>query len=129
VGRLTRTPHGCYPEYHTSADNLGFISVDSLAGSLSVCMESMQALENNACYLNSNPKCEPQLGRRGLYRKHGGDRDFAGREMALLWVLNLSDGEYSLLDIAERSGQPLREIVAAAIDLVDVGLLSRCGGS
>ena len=129
VGRLTRTPHGRYPEYHTSADNLGFISVDSLTGSLSVCMESMQALEDNACYLNNNPKCEPQLGRRGLYRKHGGDRDFAGREMALLWVLNLSDGEHSLLDIAERSGQPLKEIVAAVNDLVDVGLLSACAGA
>ena len=61
-------------------------------------------LEDNARFVNLNPKCEPQLGKRGLYRAMGGALDRASREMAMLWVLNLSDGRHSLLDIAERAG-------------------------
>ena len=52
--------------------------------------------------------CEPQLGRRGLYDSMGGAGERRNREMALLWVLNLSDGGHSLLDIAERSGAFVR---------------------
>lgn len=129
VGRLTRTPQGRYPEYHTSGDNLDFVRVGSLAESFSVCRDAIMAIESNACYLSNNPKCEPHLGRRGLYRKRGGDSDFAGMEMALLWVLNLSDGNHSLLDIAERSGMPLWEIASAVDELLLVGLLRACEGA
>lgn len=58
-------------------------------------------LEYNRTYLNQNPKCEPQLGRRGLYQMIGGTSDAKSKERAMLWVLNLSDGNYSLLQIAE----------------------------
>ena len=68
----------------------------------------IDVLEGNRRYLNLNPKCEPQLGRRGLYRTIGGDDAGRSRELALLWVLNLSDGEHGLLDIAERSGTYVR---------------------
>jgi aminopeptidase-like protein len=80
-------------------------------------------LEDNRAYVNLNPKCEPQLGRRGLYSLLGGRSDAKRGEMAILWVLNLSDGGNSLLDIAERSGMPFREIAAATRELLGVGLL------
>ncbi len=73
VGSLTRTPWGRYPEYHTSADNLAFVQPEALAGSLRTYLAVMDVLEGNRRYLNQNPKCEPQLGRRGLYRTIGGD--------------------------------------------------------
>ena len=123
VGSLTRTPYGRYPEYHTSADNLDFIQSASLESSLQTYLSVMNVLEGNRRYLNLNPKCEPQLGRRGLYRQIGGDDTGRQRELALLWVLNLSDGEHGLLDIAERSGMPFEAIQAAADALLEVELL------
>ncbi len=123
VGSLTRTPYGRYPEYHTSADNLDFIKAESLEGSLKTYLSVMNVLEGNRRYQNLNPNCEPQLGRRGLYRMIGGDDSARQRELALLWVLNLSDGEHGLLDIAERSGMPFEAIQAAAEALLEVDLL------
>jgi aminopeptidase-like protein len=123
VGALTRTPYGRYPEYHTSADNLDLIEAGSLEGSLQLYLSVMNVLEGNRRYLNLNPNCEPQLGRRGLYRTIGGDDSGRQRELALLWVLNLSDGEHGLLDIAERSGMPFEAIRAAADALLEVELL------
>jgi aminopeptidase-like protein len=123
VGCLMRSVWGSFPEYHTSADNLEFIRPEQLAGSLRVCTEILDVLENNRRYRNLNPYCEPQLGRRNLYRPTGGDT--IGAEInALLWVLNLSDGEHSLLDIAERSGLPFATINDAAELLSQSGLLS-----
>lgn len=123
VGRLTRTPNGAYPEYHTSADNLDLIKPAALAESLMTCVAIVNILDNNLSYVNTSPKGEPQLGKRGLYRKSGGQKDIGLRELALLWVLNLSDGRHALLDIAERSGLPFATIHAAALDLAAAGLL------
>jgi aminopeptidase-like protein len=123
VGSLTRTPYGRYPEYHTSADNLDFVKPEALEGSLRTYLAVTDVLEGNRRYRNLNPKCEPQLGRRGLYRTIGGDEAGRARELALLWVLNLSDGENDLLDIAERSGMSFAAIREAADALLVVGLL------
>ena len=81
--------------------------------------------EHNRRCVNLNPKCEPQLGRRGLYASIGG----AGRatqEMAMLWVLNGSDGSASLLDIAVRAQLPFDAIRDAARRLEQHGLLAPC---
>ena len=123
VGCLMRSVWGTFPEYHTSADNLDFIRVASLAKSLQVCVGIVDVLENNRRYVNKNPYCEPQLGKRGLYRSTGGES--IGQEInARLWVLNLCDGEHSLLEIAERSGIPFFTINQAAKALCQAGLLS-----
>ncbi|MGH8658846.1 MAG: DUF4910 domain-containing protein [Gammaproteobacteria bacterium] len=122
IGRLTRTPNGCYPEYHTSADNLDFVTPQSLAESLALGLQIIDVLERNRRFLNTNPMCEPQLGKRGLYRNTGG-ADIEQLEFALLWALNLSDGENSVLDIAERSGIAFDVIHTAARDLERCGLL------
>jgi aminopeptidase-like protein len=113
-----------YPEYHTSADDLSFVSAESLAGSLETYLEVVRVLEGNRRYRNLNPKGEPQLGRRGLYRSIGGDEAGRARELALLWVLNLSDGDHDLLDIAERAGMTFAAIEEAAGALLEVGLLA-----
>lgn len=123
VGSLTRTPYGRYPEYHTSADNLDLVTPEALEGSLRTYLAVMDVLEGNRRYENLNPKCEPQLGRRGLYRNIGGDDAGRSRELALLWTLNFSDGEHSLLEIAERSGMSFAAIREAADALLEVDLL------
>lgn len=126
VGCLMRTPHGEYPEYHTSADSLDFIKPQSLVGSLRHCLAVINVLEHNHRYMNQNPKCEPQLGKRGLYRAVAGHQATQSRELVLLWVLNLSDGIHSLLDIAERADVPFGEVQSAAAALVESGLLAKC---
>ena len=123
IGCVMRTPHGQYPEYHTSADNLEFLSMDSLADSIIKCATVLEILENNRIYLNQNPKCEPRLGKRGLYRTVGGHTDEKKNELAMLWVLNLSDGKHNLLDILQRSGLLFSEIQRAANALLQHDLL------
>ena len=123
VGCFMRTPHGKYPEYHSSADNLDFIKPDSLSQSYARCVELFDLLEGNRTFMNQNPKCEPQLGRRGLYRSIAGQQDKQMQELALLWVLNWSDGHHSLLDIADRADVSFHNVRSAAKALLEVGLL------
>lgn len=113
VGCLMRSVWGTFPEYHTSADNLDFIHPEQLARSLQLCVSIVDVLEGNRTYINQNPWCEPQLGKRGLYRDTGGE-SIDQQMHARLWVLNLSDGNHSLLDIAERSGLPFYAVQRAA---------------
>ena len=122
VGSLTRSPHGEYPEYHTSADDLGFVRPEFLADSLSLYLQVLDVLENDASYLNLNPKGEPHLGKRGLYPSVGA-QGVGSKLMARLWVLNLSDGQHGLLDVAERAGLSFASIREAAAALVEGGLL------
>jgi len=129
IGSLTRTPFGRYPEYHTSADDLELVQPGALADSLSKYLASLFVLEKNRVYANQNPKCEPQLGRRGLYREMGGFSDGKEIELAMLWVLNLSDGDHSLLDIADRAGLPFDLIEQAAGLLRKNDLLSEVSAS
>ena len=124
VGCLMRTPNGSFPQYHTSADNLDFVQPSLLAESFALGLKIIDLLENNVAYANQNPKCEPQLGKRGLYRKIGGVEGGVD-ELALLWVLNLSDGSQSLLDISERSGCAFDMIKHAADVLLDHHLLKQ----
>jgi aminopeptidase-like protein len=124
VGGFMRSQHGTFPQYHTSADDLTFVQPEHLAESLQVLLDAMFMLENNRCYRNLNPKGEPQLGRRGIYKAISGQQNIAVDQMALLWVLNLSDGDHSLLDIAERARLPFRSIHAAAQILAEHDLLA-----
>lgn len=126
VGRFGRSPHNEYPEYHTSDDDLDFIRPQCLAESFTTLLDVLAVVEGNARYRNLKPKGEPQLGRRGLYRATGGELDQASAELALLWVLNLSDGSHSLLAIAERSGLPFPLVRTAADLLVEHDLLDAC---
>ncbi|MGH8177909.1 MAG: DUF4910 domain-containing protein [Steroidobacter sp.] len=126
VGCLMRTPFGRYPQYHTSADNLEFISAQSLAEALELCAETVRNLQCVRTYRNLSPKCEPQLGRRGLYDSIGGESDKKSAQMALLWMLSYSDGSRSTLDISDLSGLQLDVLHRAAERLQDAQLLAPC---
>jgi aminopeptidase-like protein len=129
VGCLMRSPNGTFPEYHTSADNLDFVRGDALAHSLDTLERIVAVIEGDGSYLNLSPKGEPQLGKRGLYRPIGGQKEAGGFDgMALLWVLSLADGKHSLLDTAERAGMPFAAIRAAATALQEKGLLAPVAG-
>jgi aminopeptidase-like protein len=123
VGCLMRTPWGTYPEYHTSADDLDFVLADRLADSLEACLAVVELLEGNRRYQNLNPHGEPQLGRRGLYNSIGGRVSSTDGLLAVLWVLNQSDGEHDLLTIADRAELEFGVIRRAADLLTEHGLL------
>jgi aminopeptidase-like protein len=123
VGCFMRTPNGAYPEYHTSADDLALMRPASLEDSLAKLKQVAAIIEGDALYRSRNPKGEPQLGRRGLYRTMGGLSNAGHDEMALLWMLNLADGEHTLLDMAERSELPFSQIRSAADALLAADLL------
>lgn len=126
VGCLMRTPHGSYPEYHTSADNLDFVKPEFVAESFSKYLAVLNVLENNKKYINQNPKCEPQLGKRGLYEAVAGQTNGKNYQLAMLWILNLSDGDHNLIDIAESSGMEFDLIKSAADALFKHNLLKEC---
>jgi aminopeptidase-like protein len=124
VGSLTRTPYGEYPEYHTSADDPSLVRPEKLVETLRCYLETFAVLEGNRVYRNLLPHCEPQLGKRGLYGAVGGQSHAVPNQMAMLWVLNLSDGTRSLLDVAERAKLPFGELHRAARALENAGLLA-----
>jgi aminopeptidase-like protein len=123
VGSLTRTPYAGYPEYHTSGDNPDFVSPESLVDTLEACQEVVAILDRNRSYVNLSPYGEPQLGKRGLYESLGGRSDAHDAQLAMLWVLNLSDGQHDLLAIADRARLPFPAVAAAADALHAAGLL------
>lgn len=123
VGSLMRGRHGMFPEYHTSADDLGLVSAERLAESLAVVRGIVDVLEGNRRYQNLAPDGEPQLGKRGLYRATGGT-SIPDLNLAMLWVLTLSDGRHSLLDIAERAKLPFQTLRIAADHLQGAELLA-----
>ncbi|MEO2047115.1 MAG: DUF4910 domain-containing protein [Pirellulales bacterium] len=123
IGSLMRGRHGQFPEYHTSADNLNFVSPDQLLASWECLHRIIFILENNQHYRNRFPYGEPQLGKKGVYQKiEAGNQEL---KLAILWVLNLADGKHSLLDTAERSKLPYRLIQNAADILLRQGLLEK----
>lgn len=123
IGCLMRTPYGQYTQYHTSADDQNFVLPSALADSLAAALDILAVLEANHIYTSTNPKCEPQLGRRGLYKHLGGMNQDNNSQLALLWVLNLADGQHTLLDIAVRSGLDFNLLKQAADILLYKGLV------
>ncbi|MDA4633257.1 DUF4910 domain-containing protein, partial [Escherichia coli] len=123
VGLFQRSGFGTFPEYHTSADNMALITPENLALSYQMISEVIDIIETNWTPVNLFPKGEPQLGRRGLYASLGGDKSAVQTSMAFLWVLNLADGNHSLLDMSLRSRLPYPDIFRAAQLLLEKGLL------
>ena len=123
VGCLMRTPYNRYSEYHTSADNLDFVKPEFLEDSLLKYLEVLNIIENNRRYLNQYPKCEPQLGKRKLYDGMEGKKKQAVDPLAMLWVLNMSDADHSLLDIAMLGQLKFGDVQLAAHALLEKNLL------
>lgn len=122
VGCLSRSREGEYEEYHSSADDLDLVRPERLEESLEAILAIVDVLEHDRRLVNVLPKGEPQLGKRGLYPNVGGAAAQV-EQLATLWVLNQSDGDHTLLDIAERANMPFAQIRDAAARLSEAGLL------
>jgi aminopeptidase-like protein len=127
VGCLMRGVHGTFPEYHTSADNLDFVTSEALGQSYAMIATLLDLLDSDRTYRRVDGRGEPQLGRRGLYRAIAGQREAGGAtQMDLLWFLNLADGRHSLLDMAIRADVPFARLEAAARLALDASLVVEC---
>jgi aminopeptidase-like protein len=125
VGSLMRTRYGEYAEYHTSGDNKDFISFEAMEQSVNKYMEIVEVFENNDCFVNTMPYCEPQLGKRGLYPLLGSNKETRDVVKAMMWILNLSDGTNDLVDISERSGIPIKVLIPEINKLMENGLIKK----
>ncbi len=125
VGSLMRTRYGKYKEYHTSADNRGFISFDAMENSVKKYSDIIEVIENNFKYKNKFPYCEPQLGKRDLYPTLGSQKDTAEFVNAVMWILNLSDGTMDMIDISKKSNVPFGLLVKAAQKLEEKELIEK----
>jgi aminopeptidase-like protein len=125
VGAITRSGYDRAERHHTSADDMSAIDPAALAGTLQFCLNVLEILEADDTFFSRNPKGEPQLSRRGLYRSLGGRADRGQLEAAMLWVMSFADGGHSLLDVATRAGLPFEAVHEAAQALEDAELLGR----
>ncbi len=125
IGRLSRTMHGTYPQYHTSADDLSFVSAERVLAAVDVATEALELFDERRPLTNTAPEGEPQLGRRGLFAKIGGTIGNASKESTYLWLLSLADGDTDVVDVAARAGLPADEVALAAARLRDAGLLAQ----
>ena len=123
VGSLMKTMYGEFSEYHTSDDNLDYVSSNGLQQSFTMYKSIINYVDKNKKYVNMNPKCEPQLGKRGLYNNLGAQRNAVEIDRACLYILNYSDSNNSLLDISEKSGISFETILLAAEKLLKGNLI------
>tara|TARA_R110001592_G_scaffold57277_1_gene174179 strand:+ start:57005 stop:58330 length:1326 start_codon:yes stop_codon:yes gene_type:complete len=131
VGLISRPYPGEWPYYHTSGDTPDRVTAPTLGSSLDLVFNMVMSLEwNSWTYHRTDPRGEPMLSKHDLYhRQHARENYTAGslwqERTAMLWLLNLADGEHDLIDVAEKSGNTIAEIAGLAERLLAVGLLSR----
>ena len=119
VASIMRTKYGEYKEYHTSLDNLNFISEEGLYGALSIIYKTILILEYNYVYLPLIP-CEPQLGKRGLYNITSNDKSDH-----LINILAHIDGKLDLLDVAITINADFFDCVKIVKTLLNAELLKQ----
>ncbi len=121
VCSIMRTKYGCYPEYHTSLDDLSLVTPSGLFGAYEVLKKSIECLESNET-LNKTVLCEPQLGKRGLYPTIS-TKETHSIVKNMMNFLAYCDGVDSNLEIAEKINVPLWELEEIISNLKDEGLL------
>lgn len=121
VCAICRSKYGEYPEYHTSKDNLDFISPEGLAGSFDVYKQCIIALENNYKY-KVKVLCEPQLGKRGLYPTIS-QKGSSKVVKTMTDFIAYADGNNDLIDIGNIIGVPVEELVPIIKNLIDNDLI------
>lgn len=94
-----RSKYGTYKEYHTSLDNLNFISEKGFAGSFDVIKNIIDSFEIGL-FPKTQVKCEPFLTKYGLYPEISNKENYNNRETRLRSnLIAYSDGKTSIFDI------------------------------
>jgi aminopeptidase-like protein len=123
IASIMRSKYHEYPEYHTSLDNLDFVTQAGLEGSLDLYQKVIECIENNHI-IQSTILCEPQLGKRGLYPKFT-TKDSMYDIEDMMNLIAYADGSNSLLDIADLIGTPLWKLKSLLNNLVQEKLVKK----
>lgn len=123
VAVLSRSIFHQYKEYHTSLDNKDFIDFDAMVETIGVFRNFARAFELNRHYFNTEPFCEPQLGKRGLYPEFGGMKDHEKELVRTMYLLNYADGKHDLISIAEKTGDLIFDYEELVKKVTQSGLL------
>jgi aminopeptidase-like protein len=122
VASIMRTKYGCYPEYHTSLDDLDrVVTPKGLEGGYEALRRALECIERH-CYPRLTVLGEPQLGRRGLYPQVSSYEAYEQIPL-ILNVITWADGTMSLIDIADECGVPVWSVYPIVDRLVEHGLL------
>lgn len=134
IGTICKDKYYEYDYYHTSYDNLDYISAESLIETLKLYILSIEKLEMNFKYKSLIPYCEPMFGKRNLYPKIGGQikqsvaegNDYDINEMdCMLWLMFYCDGEHDILSISEKTNLPVNHLYRVAEKLHEHKLLKK----
>jgi len=126
IASVMRTKYGEYKEYHTSLDNLDYISQEGLFGAYEVLTKCIECIEKNKIY-KATTLCEPQMGRRNLRSTLGGG-DISTDVMLMSNILSYSDGCHDLLAMAEKFNVSIFEMFSSVDALVKEGLIELVQG-
>ena len=124
VCSIMRSKYGTFPEYHTSLDDLKFVSPKGLAQSYEIMRRCLETLEHNYCF-RTTVMCEPQMGKRGLYPAVSERGSYDPDTRLLKDVLAYCDGKHDVIALAERLDRSASEVFKACRRLETAGLLSK----
>jgi len=122
VATIMRSKYGEYPEYHTSLDDLSFITPKGLGGGFTALRRAIESIELD-CRPQVSVLCEPQLGKRGLYPTLS-TKESSQTVRAMMNLIAYSDGSRSLLDIADMIKVPVWELAPIFQRLCEHGMLA-----
>jgi aminopeptidase-like protein len=122
ISSVMRTKYGAYKEYHTSLDNLDYISPEGLFGAYEVLTKCIDCIENNKTY-KATTLCEPQMGRRNLRSTLGVGTNMAADVMLMSNILAYADGSHDVLSMAEKFNVPMFEMLDNIDILIQEGLI------
>jgi len=105
IASIMRSKYDTYPEYHTSYDNLSFVTSRGLGESLFIYKKILEVIESNT-RISYRVLCEPKMSDRGL-RETTGKRGSANSGRVMMNLLAYADGNNTLLNIAEKIGEPV----------------------
>lgn len=118
---VCRSKYGCYPEYHTSDDDLSVISAEGLQQTKEVYIQIIDLLEYNEYYF-TNCCCEPQLGKRGLYPTISKKNSY-DEVVAMMDLLAYADGCTDLIGISDCINQRAKVLIPIVNRMLQEGLI------
>lgn len=121
-----RSKYHEYKEYHTSADNLSFISSAGMGNALEVLKRVVMTLEYNQ-YYRTTVLCEPQLGKRGLYPTISQKGTYKNNVRVIQNLLAYADGMSDLIEISNSINEPIEELAKTIDILLAEGLVKVIG--
>jgi aminopeptidase-like protein len=121
IASMMRSKFHEYPEYHTSLDDLRFVTPKGLAGGFLAVRRALEGIEANRVW-RAKTLCEPQMGRRGLYTTLG-IRNPEQATRTRMHILSYADGNHDLLSLAEKICIPVWELVPYIEELAEHDLL------